>query len=127
MERKQRGETSVSLTVTAGVLILLGTVFLLRNFDLIDLGGRWWALFFLIPLFILGSRLFEVRRSSGGGFPAEARGLLTGFLFIALVMVIFLFDLDWGEVWPLFIILVGVSFLFGRSMGNSTAGKDPGS
>jgi hypothetical protein len=110
--------------VTAFALIIVGGVFLLRNLDLLPMHSNWWALLLLVPLFFLGNRIMEIRARDGGGFPPAARGPLTGFLSIALVMTIFLFDLDWGDVWPLFIILVGVSFLFGGTSG-SGAPKPP--
>mgnify|MGYP001412428959 CR=1 FL=1 len=112
---------------TASALILIGAVFLLRNLDLLPMDSNWWALLLLVPLFFLGARILELRAKQGGGFPPEARGALTGFLSIALVMVIFIFDLDWGDVWPLFIILVGVSFLFGGTKGGENpTGPPPG-
>ncbi len=87
--------------------------------------SNWWAMLFLVPLFFLGTRIRELRAKRGGEFPPEARGPITGFLSIALVMVIFLLDLDWGDVWPLFIILVGVSFLFGAGKGSGPASGPP--
>jgi len=108
--------------VSAVALILVGSIFLLRNLDLLDLGSRWWALFLLVPMIYMGSRIMELRTRNSGTIPTEARGLLTGFLSVGLVMLIFLLRLDWGDVWPLFIILAGVSFLFGRS--GPPAGRD---
>lgn len=99
----------------AFALIVTGAVFLLRNLDILPRGGSWWAWLLLVPLGFLGARILELRERSGGGFPLEARGTLAGFLAIALVMAVFLLDLNWGEVWPVFIILVGVSFLLGSS------------
>ncbi len=87
--------------------------------------SNWWALLLLVPLIFLGARIRDLRTKAGGGIPPEARGPLTGFLSIALVMLIFLFDLDWGDVWPLFIILVGVSFLFGASTGKGGGAPPP--
>ncbi len=110
---------------TAFTLIIVGGVFLLRNLDLLPMDSNWWAMLLLVPLFFLGTRIRELRAKHGGGIPVEARGLLTGFLSITLVMVIFLLGLDWGDVWPLFIILVGVSFLFGTGRGTGAASGPP--
>ena len=109
----------------AFALILVGGVFLLRNLDLLPMDSNWWALLLLVPLFFLGTRMMELRAKHGGSFPPAARGPLTGFLSVALVMVIFLLDLDWGDVWPLFIILVGVSFLFGGTTGRDETPGPP--
>jgi len=127
VNEQQHSRGQGNALASAFALILIGGIFLLRNLDLLPMDSNWWALLLLVPLFFLGTRIRELRARHGGGFPPEARGALTGFLSIALVMVIFLFDLDWGDVWPLFIILVGVSFLFGASTGkNETAGPPPG-
>ena len=110
-------------TAPAAALIIVGGIFLLRNLDLLPIYSNWWALLMLVPLFFLGQRILELRSKHGGNLPAAARGPVTGFLSVALVMIIFLLDLDWGEVWPLFIILVGVSFLIG---GSGKRGADEG-
>jgi hypothetical protein len=39
------------------------------------------------------------------------RGTLTGGLMLLLVTIIFLFNLDWGKVWPLFLIIIGLGAL----------------
>ncbi len=112
-QEHSRGQGNAKASAFA--LMIIGGVFLLRNLDLLPMHSNWWALLLLVPLFFLGTRIRELRAKHGGGIPPEARGPLTGFLSIALVMLIFLFNLDWGDVWPLFLILVGVSFLFGAS------------
>lgn len=125
MSSNQEVRKGGNVTGPAFVLILLGIIFLLRNFGILDFGGRWWAFFLLIPIFFMGNRFLELRKSSGSGVPAEARGMLTGFFSVALTMVIFLFDLDWGEVWPLFIIIVGASLLVGRAGTGGEKARDP--
>jgi len=37
-----------------------------------------------------------------------------GGAFPLLVALIFLFNMDWGRVWPLFLILAGVGIVFFR-------------
>ena len=39
------------------------------------------------------------------------RSSAVGGLFILAVALIFLLDLDWGDVWPIFIILAGLAAL----------------
>ena len=94
-------------------LILIGGIFMLRNFDVIYIGHNWWALFFLIPISYSLSAAFTRRRENGGTFPAEARGSLIGAAVLALVMCIFLFNLNWGAMWPVFLILGGIAVIFG--------------
>lgn len=94
-------------------LIVLGGVFLARNFDLLHLGRNWWALFLLIPLFVTYSMFQRHRRESGGQFTPEVRNAFVGMLSLAFIMCVFLFGLRWHAVWPVFIIIVGVSLLLG--------------
>lgn len=94
--------------------IVLGVIFFLRNFDVIHLGHRWWTLFFLIPIFYLAGDVLRTRRRSGGGMPREARGPIIGLLILLFVMTVFLFELHWGLIWPVFIIIGGLAVLLAR-------------
>ncbi len=97
--------------ITGAILIGLGIVFLLQN-----LGGfrlnNWWALFILIPIAASFATVWRHYQSSGGRLTAAARGPLMGGLTLLAVMLIFLLDLDWGKIWPVFLILAGVGALF---------------
>jgi len=91
-------------------LIGIGLVFLAQNY----LGQEihnWWALFILIPVFFMlerGYESFQVGRSG------EAVGQLMGGLVLVALIVIFLFDLPLGQLWPIFLIIGGLSLLFSR-------------
>ena len=113
MDAREDFRRGRNATAPAAALIIVGGIFLLRNLDVFPMSSNWWALLLLVPLWFLGARIIELRTRHRGSLPADARGPVAGFLSVSLVMVIFLFHLDWGEVWPLFIILVGVSFLVG--------------
>jgi cytoskeletal protein CcmA (bactofilin family) len=93
------------------VLILIGALILAQN--LTDLHLRnWWALFILIPALsslVTAWRIFRAKRRLGA-----ARGPLVGGVALLLVVVIFVFDLSWGTLWPLFLILIGVGALIAR-------------
>ena len=97
-------------------LLIIGTIFLLRNFDLIDLGQRWWACFFLIPISYLLTDIMRRHRDDEGSFPYNAVGSLLGVATLVAVMFIFLFGLGWGTIWPVFIIIGGLSLLL-RNVG----------
>jgi hypothetical protein len=91
-------------------LIGLGLVFLIQNF----LGQEihnWWALFILLPLFFTLERGYN---SLHAGRTAEAIGEITGGVLLLALIVIFLFDLPLGQIWPIFLIIAGVSLLFSR-------------
>jgi len=91
-------------------LIGLGIVFLIQNY----LGREihnWWALFIVIPIFFTLERGYV---SLQAGRTAEATGQLMGGIVLAAVIVIFIFDLPFGQLWPIFLIMVGISLLFSR-------------
>jgi hypothetical protein len=92
------------------ILILIGAVFLLQNLRIIETVGNWWAVFILIPAFasFAGAWAIYQRR---GRFSRAAVGPLTGGLVLLLVALIFLLDLDWGQIWPVFLIIFGIGAL----------------
>ncbi len=94
----------------AGVGLMLWTTGTLRL-------GHWWALFIFIPAVgTLGDAIQRFRRA-GNRFTRSVASAVTGSLFIAAVAVMFLFSLDWGRYWGIFIVLAGVSIIlnaFGR-------------
>ncbi|MEP7287248.1 MAG: hypothetical protein ABI947_15950 [Chloroflexota bacterium] len=97
--------------IAALSLIGLGVIFLLQQFGLFSLTGNWWAIFILIPALGLLYNGYTTYRN-GGGWSMEAQGQLTGGAAMLLVAGIFIFGLDWGKVWPLFLILGGIFALF---------------
>ncbi|MGI9147532.1 MAG: LiaF transmembrane domain-containing protein [Chloroflexota bacterium] len=92
------------------VLIGVGLVFLLVNAGLLPTIGNWWALFLLIPALVLLVNAWARYRAEGA-FTRSAAAMLTGALFPLIVATIFLFNLDWGKMWPAFIIVAGLSTL----------------
>ena len=87
------------------ILILLGLIFLAQqvgNFSF----DNWWALFILIPaLSAFGSGFRMWQRD--GKFHYGVFSTFYGGMFPLLVALIFLFNLDWGTYWPLFVIVGG--------------------
>ncbi len=111
MRANPRNPSSLAM---GGVLVLIGAVFLARNLTGFDLGDwNWWALFILIPA--VGSlvnawRLYQAE----GTLPAAARGPLVFGVVLLLVAGILLFELSWGTLWPVFLIIFGVGVLIAR-------------
>lgn len=92
-------------------MVLVGLLFLLRNFGVdLPLPQNWWAVFILLSA--VGS-FWKARHTyqEDKRLSHAVRGQLMGGLMTGLVAVIFLFGLDWGKVWPLFLILGGLSAL----------------
>lgn len=99
--------------IAAIALIIIGAVFLLRNFDVIRLGRNWWALFMLIPIAYSLSSAWRHRQKSAGKFTPAVRSSLIGAVTLTVVMVIFLFGLNWSAIWPIFLIIGGLAMIFG--------------
>jgi len=92
------------------ILIAVGVIFLFTNLTGFHL-NNWWALFILIPAVKnFGGAWSSYQRH--GRFTKSARGSLTGGFILSLIASAFLFDLDWGIIWPVFLIIGGVSALF---------------
>jgi len=92
-------------------LILIGAFFLLRNFTGYQL-ENWWALFILIPA--LGNFTGAVERfQTSGAFDRQARNQLFWGIFFSLLSASFLLAVDFGLIWPAFLILGGLGMLLG--------------
>ncbi|MCB9419864.1 MAG: hypothetical protein H6667_08670 [Ardenticatenaceae bacterium] len=109
-EEKSPGQHSDANWVPGIILIAIGVIFLFTNLTGFHL-DNWWALFIMIPAVKnFGSAWNSYQRH--GRFTKSARGSITGGLILTLVASAFLFGLDWGLVWPFFLIIGGVAALF---------------
>lgn len=98
--------------IVGGVLILVGVVFLLTNVTGVSF-DNWWALFILIPA--IGSlwTALSMYLKNDRKITAASTGPLIGGVALLAVTAIFLFNLDWGRVWPVFLIIAGAAVLLG--------------
>ena len=96
----------------AGIaLIVIGLIFLLSNVTGFHL-DNWWALFILIPAVGSFSEAWRNYQRHGRFTRASRSSLLWGII-ISLVAFTFLLDLDWGLIWPVFLIIGGLGALMG--------------
>ena len=93
------------------VLILIGAVFLLRNYFGFPL-NNWWALFILFPALGAFFRAYELYQSSGQ-LDRRVTGRIFAGLIFTMLSVALLFSLDFGLLWPVFLILAGLALLLG--------------
>lgn len=94
----------------AVAIIAIGVLFLANNlgYNLAWLDhGNWWALIILVAAFAPLTRAWEVYRARGR-IDAEVAYCLLSAGAVVLVACMFLFSLDWGVWWPLFVILGGL-------------------
>ena len=94
-----------SSLITGIALIGVGGLFLLNNLTGFYI-QNWWALFILIPAV---KNLSDAWRNyeRNGRLTSSGRGALIGGLFISTIALTFLLNLNWGFIWPVFLIIFG--------------------
>lgn len=98
--------------VGAAVLIALGVIFLLRNAGVsLPVLDNWWALFILIPAVTSFSRAARIYQRNGHRVDRGVRSALFGGFVLTLVSLAFLLSAQWRIIWPIFLILAGLSAL----------------
>ncbi len=96
--------------IGGAVLLVVGVVLLAQNFGINTL-NNWWALFILIPAVGALGNAWRAYQAADGRLTAGARGSLIGGLVLLMVTAVFLFNLNWGLLGPVVIILAGVGLL----------------
>lgn len=93
------------------ILILIGGLYLLNNMGVLPEINNWWALFILLPGIGTFSASIGAYRRNGGQLTMDVILLfIAGLLFFGLTAV-FLFELNFGWLWPLFLIAAGLLLL----------------
>jgi hypothetical protein len=92
------------------VLVGLGVIFLLQNFGMFYI-GNWWALFILLGTAGAWGSAWHIYQKNGHRITSAVIGSFIGGIFPLAAALIFLFDLDWSTMWPVFLIIAGLSVL----------------
>jgi hypothetical protein len=112
-EVRPEGRPRIGGSLWVGIaFVLFGIIMVLQTAGLVRL-NNWWALFILIPALASFGRAWNRARVNGGRFTRSVSSAISGGLFISAVALLFLFNLDWGRYWPVFIVLAGLSTLLG--------------
>ena len=90
-------------------LIVLGGLFLLQNLGPFRL-VNWWAVFILIPALGAFATAWQ-RYREHGRLTSGSRNALFGGVIFTTVALMFLFNLDLGKFWPIFVIAGGLAIL----------------
>lgn len=107
---EQKAVSKSRSDMTGGLIMIgVGVVFLAMQFGNFQL-DNWWALFILIPVVASWGSALQQTQAAGHVTNGAIRTFM-GALFPLFVAVIFLFNLDWGRVWPGFIIIAGLNAL----------------
>ena len=88
------------------VLILIGVAFLFNQTGVFQI-NNWWAFFILIPAigsFIIAYSTFQ----KDGKLGRKGLDAIIAGLFLVVLTTLFVFSLDIGNLWPLFVIFLGI-------------------
>jgi len=113
-----------SRIATALVVILVGALFLLRNFGVhlpFMALHNWWAVFILLGA-VPSLGLAAQRYQRSGRVDRLVLHALLSAAAVILVALMFLLDLDWEIWWPLFVIYGGLWMLAGGRQRNGERG-----
>lgn len=104
------------------VILLVGVFFLLQNFGVgfFQL-HNWWALFILIPAIAILSNAYRAYNAAGRQVTYYVRNQIVGGLLILAVALIFLLGMDWGRLWPVFLIVIGIGVMLNAFGGQKNA------
>jgi uncharacterized membrane protein len=109
-ERKARRDRGGGIWVGGAVLIVLGLVVMARNLGYAII-GNWWALLILLPGVAALANAYTGYRDAGYKLTRRARGSLMGGLILVFIAASLLFDLRWGNLWPMLLIMGGIAIL----------------
>jgi hypothetical protein len=103
--------------VISGIILVgLGLIFLLRNMGLFYFNffylRNWWALFILLGTAGAWGSAWHIYQTNGQRITPAVTGPFVGGLFPLAVALIFLLNLSWATMWPIFLIIAGVAMLF---------------
>lgn len=99
------------------VFIAIGVFYLLYDAGFLPAMKNWWALFILLPAIGTISAALGGYRRNGGNWTIEVIvPLLIGIFLLGLTFV-FLFDLYYSWLFPLFLICAGLFFLISPIWG----------
>ena len=94
--------------IGGAVLVALGVVLIAQNVGAIHL-GNWWAWFILIPAAMAFWQAYQAYLEAGQRVTQKVWGLVAGGLVPCVIGLIFLFNLNFGVLWPLLLIAAGVA------------------
>jgi predicted membrane protein len=119
VDTKHAFRVSSQMVIGIGA-ILLGLIFLFDNMDMID--GRLYIRFWPVILIAAGAFRFARPRHEGGGRIFSAGLIVVGA--VILLNNLHVTDIGLRELWPLILVAVGASMVFGHAARSRTAGGD---
>jgi len=93
------------------VLIGLGVLFLLRNFG-VPIPENWWAVFLILPGIGTLWTAWRIYRRDGRMSGGATSSAIVGAILVVFGLS-FLAGFDWGILWPVILIALGVGVVVG--------------
>lgn len=100
------------------LLIVIGGLYLLQDMGYLPTFTNWWALFLLLPGVGVLSAAISAYRQNGGHWTTEVMGLFLGSLLFFGITAVFLFELNYGWLLPVFLIAAGLLLLFSPKLAH---------
>jgi hypothetical protein len=69
----------------------------------------------LIPILSIANNAWQTYQANGEQLTREVRSKFVIVGVLTVVLATLMFDLDWGRIWPVFLILGGLGILLGGS------------
>jgi hypothetical protein len=111
MPPSQPSSSNHAGSIIGGIFLIgLGVIFFLQNMGWFYI-GNWWALFILLGTAGAWGNALHTYHKNGQRITQPVIGNFIGGLFPLAIAMIFLFNLDWGMMWPVFLIIAGVAVL----------------
>lgn len=111
-EKEKSGGMWNSSTVMALVFIVAGVALITANIT----GFRfdnWWVIFMLIPIGMFALNIYQDYQANGR-ITASSTGSIIVILSILAGAAVFLFEaVTWGMIWPIGLIIAGLSMYLG--------------
>lgn len=108
-DEKGRFADAVKWGIPALILVLVGAGLLVSNFLGIPF-DNWWLLFLVTPVIVLFYQVWRDYKGNGR-LTNRSIGPLIGSFVLLSMLASFFFDVDWGQLWPVFFIFGGIAVL----------------
>ena len=116
MSRLERRRQRRGGSVMGGLLLIaLAVLLLMQNQGMISF-GKWWALLILIPAVAAFINAGSEFSAAGNQVTRHVITLLVGGLILTAITAAILFNLDWGWIGPVLMLLVGIVIATRSSM-----------
>ena len=110
--RASRGGASAS----AGIgLVVVGLLFLLQNTGVLVPGLQIWGLLFYVLAVGAATTALARYRTAGNQLTPVVCSGINGALLLAFAGTMFTFNLPWGTLWPLLLIIPGLMGIIGSA------------